>query len=74
MGHFFSEQHYEAAFEQMDEMLMLRDGRTVDYLILLALYCTRAPRDPGAWYVCLYLSCDVYADGFLRRGRYKRIV
>ncbi|KAJ9142369.1 Fungal-specific transcription factor domain-containing protein [Pleurostoma richardsiae] len=49
MGHFFSEQHYEAAFEQMDEMLMLRDGRTVDYLILLALYCTRAPRDPGAW-------------------------
>ncbi|KAI1846693.1 hypothetical protein JX265_009004 [Neoarthrinium moseri] len=49
MGHFFSDQHYDAAFENMDTILQLRDSRTVDYLLLMALYCTRAPRDPGAW-------------------------
>lgn len=49
MGHFFSDQHYDAAFAHMDIILQLRDHRTVDYLLLMALYCTRAPRDPGAW-------------------------
>lgn len=49
MGHFFSDQHYDLAFDEMDAMLQLRDSRTVDYLLLMALYCTRAPRDPGAW-------------------------
>ncbi|KAI1454265.1 fungal-specific transcription factor domain-containing protein [Annulohypoxylon moriforme] len=49
MGHFFSDQHYEFAFEEMESMLRLRDGRTVNYLLLMALYCTRAPKDPGAW-------------------------
>jgi hypothetical protein len=51
MGAFCSEQHYAAALGQMDEMLMLRDGRAVDYLTLLALYCARALRDSDAWYV-----------------------
>jgi len=59
MGAFCSEQHYEAALGQMDEMLMLRDGRTVDYLTLLALNCTRVLRDSDAWYVCLHLAWDV---------------
>ncbi|ORY66068.1 fungal-specific transcription factor domain-containing protein [Pseudomassariella vexata] len=49
MGHFFSDQHYDVAFQFMDDILPLRDSRTVDYLLLMALYCTRAPRDPGAW-------------------------
>ncbi|KAI1101459.1 fungal-specific transcription factor domain-containing protein [Jackrogersella minutella] len=49
MGHFFSDQHYDFAFEEMESMLRLRDTRTVNYLLLMALYCTRAPRDPGAW-------------------------
>ncbi|KAK8138556.1 hypothetical protein PG984_001936 [Apiospora sp. TS-2023a] len=49
MGHFFSEQHYNIAFGYMDSLLQLRNSRTVDYLLLMALYCTRAPRDPGAW-------------------------
>jgi hypothetical protein len=49
MGHFFSDQHYDVAFENLDTILQLRDSRTIDYLILMALYCTRAPRDPGAW-------------------------
>ncbi|KXJ96076.1 fungal-specific transcription factor domain-domain-containing protein [Microdochium bolleyi] len=49
MGHFFSDHHYDLAFDEMDAILQLRDSRTVDYLLLMALYCTRAPRDPGAW-------------------------
>lgn len=49
MGHFLSDQHYDAAFANMDTILPLRDSRTVNYLIYMALYCTRAPRDPGAW-------------------------
>ncbi|KAH8899855.1 hypothetical protein GQ53DRAFT_203201 [Thozetella sp. PMI_491] len=49
MGHFFSDQHYDLAFEAMDVILKSRDTRTLDYLILMAVYCTRAPRDPGAW-------------------------
>ncbi|KAI2619534.1 fungal-specific transcription factor domain-containing protein [Hypomontagnella submonticulosa] len=49
MGHFFSDQHYDLAFDELDSMLRLRDSRTVNYLLLMALYCTRAPRDPGAW-------------------------
>jgi hypothetical protein len=49
MGHFFSDQHYDLAFEAMDTILQLRDSRAIDYLLLMALYCTRAPRDPGAW-------------------------
>ena len=49
LGHFFSDQHYEVAFDEMDEILKYRDSRTLDYLILMALYCIRAPPDPGAW-------------------------
>ncbi len=49
MGHFFSDQHYDLAFEAMDTILQYRDSCTLDYLILMAVYCTRAPRDPGAW-------------------------
>ncbi|KAI1142645.1 fungal-specific transcription factor domain-containing protein [Hypoxylon sp. FL0543] len=49
MGHFFSDQHYDLAFNELESMLRLRDARTVNYLLLMALYCTRAPRDPGAW-------------------------
>lgn len=49
MGHFFSDHHYDLAFEEMDLILGFRDSRTIDYLLLMALYCTRAPRDPGAW-------------------------
>lgn len=49
MGYFFSDEHFDRAIAQMDQMQRLRDERTLDYLLLLTLYCTRAPRDPGAW-------------------------
>ncbi|RDW58443.1 hypothetical protein BP5796_12373 [Coleophoma crateriformis] len=48
-GEFFTSQHYEAALKHMDAILELRDLRSVTYLLLMALYCLRAPKDPGAW-------------------------
>lgn len=46
---FFTEQHYDAALQHMDAVLELRDSRAVAYLLLMALYCLRGQRDPGAW-------------------------
>lgn len=48
-GDFYPVQHYEAAIENIDAILELRDARSVAYLLLLALYCFRGPRNPGAW-------------------------
>ncbi|KAI1758781.1 fungal-specific transcription factor domain-containing protein [Hypoxylon sp. FL1150] len=72
MGHFFSDQHYDLAFAELEHMLQLRDSRTVNYLILMALYCTRAPRDPGAWtYIGAAMRLCVEL-GLHRRPRRKR--
>ncbi|RDW85138.1 hypothetical protein BP6252_02728 [Coleophoma cylindrospora] len=49
MGNFYSDQHYDVAFANMGSILELRDERSLNYLLLMAVYCTRAPRDPGAW-------------------------
>lgn len=48
-GYFFSDKHYDIAYQEMSAMLKLRDARSLDYLLLMTLYCTRAPREPGAW-------------------------
>ncbi|RDW60223.1 hypothetical protein BP5796_11829 [Coleophoma crateriformis] len=48
-GNFFCDQHYEAALQNMDHILSFRDTRSLSYLLLLAIYCLRSPRDPGAW-------------------------
>lgn len=46
---FYTDQHYDAALQHMDAVLELRDSRSVTYLLLMALYCLRGQRDPGAW-------------------------
>ncbi|RDI80870.1 hypothetical protein Vi05172_g9047 [Venturia inaequalis] len=48
-GNFYPVQHYEGALKNIDVILELRDARSVAYLLLLALYCFRGPRNPGAW-------------------------
>lgn len=48
-GDFYPNQHYEAALENIDPVLELEDDRSVAYLLLLALYCFRGPKNPGAW-------------------------
>lgn len=49
MGYFYSDRHYELALKHSDDILSLGGMRAIDYLLLLALYCTRAPKNPGAW-------------------------
>jgi hypothetical protein len=48
-GSFFADQHYEAALQNMDAVLELNDTRSIIYLLLMALYCLRGPKDPAAW-------------------------
>lgn len=35
----------------MDAILQLHDTRSITYLLMMALYCLRSPKDPGAWCV-----------------------
>ncbi len=48
-GPFYTEQHYEAALQNLDTILELGDSRSAAYLCLLALYCLRGPGAPAAW-------------------------
>jgi hypothetical protein len=49
-GSFRSENHYRAAMALLGEILALSTNiRTVQILLLLAIYGLRAPRGPGAW-------------------------
>lgn len=49
-GSFRSENHYRAAMALLGEVLALSTNiRTVQILLLLAIYGLRAPRGPGAW-------------------------
>lgn len=48
-GDFHPEEHYEAALQHIDIVLALRDQRSVQLLLLLALYCLRGSKNPGAW-------------------------
>ncbi|KAF2808285.1 uncharacterized protein BDZ99DRAFT_572170 [Mytilinidion resinicola] len=46
---FKPESHYAASLKHLDEILQFRDTRSVCTLMLLAVYCFPASRDPGAW-------------------------
>ena len=49
-GSFRSEQHYRSAMALLGEILALSASvKTVQILLLLAIYGLRAPRGPGAW-------------------------
>ena len=69
-GDFQSEQHYNASNVYIDEVLQLHDIRSVQILLLLAIYSLRSPKSPGAWSfigLAMRLSIDL---GFHRRGRF----
>jgi Fungal specific transcription factor domain len=70
-GNFFSDQHYEAALQNMDYILMFRDTRSVSYLLLLAIYCLRSPRDPGAWNFARLAMTPCIELGLHRRPNYR---
>lgn len=48
-GSFYSEQHYTSAMRYTDEVLQYHDIRSIQVLLLLAIYTLRAPKGPGAW-------------------------
>lgn len=48
-GIFYADQHYEAAIQNMDEIISLGDSRSVTYLLLLALYCLKGTGAAAAW-------------------------
>jgi hypothetical protein len=48
-GAIFPDRHHSASMQYLDEMLQYHDIRSVQMLILLAIYSLRAPKGPGAW-------------------------
>lgn len=49
-GNFYSEQHCEKALENLDEIIQSHGGlRSIQILILLAIYNLRSPKGPGVW-------------------------
>ena len=48
-GDYFPERHHAAALQNLDPILRFHDTRSVVFLALLAVYCLRSPRGPGAW-------------------------
>jgi hypothetical protein len=48
-GAYFPDRHHAAGMEYLDELLQYHDIRSVQILILLAIYSLRAPKGPGAW-------------------------
>lgn len=48
-GNFFPDRHYIAALAYLDDVLRPHDLRSVQTLLLHAVYCLRAPRGLSAW-------------------------
>jgi hypothetical protein len=71
-GAFFSNRHHSAAMQYLDELLQYHDIRSVQLLILLAIYSLRAPKGPGAWtYIGLAMRTCIDL-GLHRRTPHKR--
>jgi hypothetical protein len=72
-GPFFPEMHYDAALTHLDEILQFHDIRSIITLLLLAIYCLRAPGGPGAW-TYIGLAMRICTDlGLHRRTRKERL-
>jgi hypothetical protein len=48
-GNFYPERQYIAALDQLDKVLQYHDIRSIQTLLLHAVYCLRAPRGLSAW-------------------------
>lgn len=48
-GEFHVKRHYNSAVQSLDAVLEYNDTRTVQALMLMAIYCLREPVSPGAW-------------------------
>lgn len=71
-GAFYPERHHSAGMEYLDELLQCHNIRSVQILILLAIYSLRAPKGPGAWtYIGLAMRTCIDL-GLHRRTRTKQ--
>lgn len=71
-GNFFPDRHYNAALAHLDGLLRSHDIRSVQTLLLHAVYCLRAPRGLSAWtHVGLAIRISIEL-GLHRRTRSER--
>jgi hypothetical protein len=67
-GAFYCERHHASAMQYLDELFQYHDVRSVQVLILLAIYSLRAPQGPGAWtYIGLAMRACINL-GMHRKG------
>ncbi|OAP58966.1 hypothetical protein AYL99_06263 [Fonsecaea erecta] len=69
VGNLQPERHYALAHEHVDELLQYRDIRSVQALMLLAIYSLRTSAGVGAWAYCrlaLLIAIDL---GLHRKGK-----
>ncbi|CAK7237246.1 hypothetical protein SCUCBS95973_009896 [Sporothrix curviconia] len=65
-GPYHAQRHYASAMRRLDTMLEYNDTRTIQALMLMAIYCLRDPAGPGAW-TCSRMALLVAIDHGLHR-------
>jgi hypothetical protein len=65
-GNFSAKRHYASAINQLDTILVFNDVRSVQALMLMAVYCLRDPVGAGAW-VCSRTALLIAIDHGLHR-------
>ncbi|CAK7203769.1 hypothetical protein SEUCBS139899_006516 [Sporothrix eucalyptigena] len=65
-GPYHAKRHYASAMRHLDTMLEYNDTRTIQALMLMAIYCLRDPAGPGAW-TCSRMALLVAIDHGLHR-------
>ncbi|EXJ90263.1 hypothetical protein A1O1_03362 [Capronia coronata CBS 617.96] len=65
-GMFHVKRHYMSAVQTLDTILEYNDIRTVQVLMLMAIYCLRDPIGPGAW-TCSRIALLIVIEHGLHR-------
>lgn len=65
-GSFHAKRHYASAVQQLDVILGFNDVRSVQVLMLMAVYCLRDPAGAGAW-ICSRTALLIAIDHGMHR-------
>jgi hypothetical protein len=65
LGDSFPERHYKIAMQYLQHVLQfqIHDIKSVQTLLLHAVYCLRVPKRPGAWWV-LFSRKDIHCETY----------